>query len=84
MPGDCSVIGFDDVPHSAFASPGLTTIRQPLEKMGEEAAAWMVSNLHDANQQDGAGEKPEPSGRRMLPPELICRDSTAGVGRTRL
>ena len=82
VPGDCSVIGFDDVPHSAFASPGLTTIRQPLEKMGEEAAAWMVANLQAANHEEDEGEKPEPAGRLLLPPELICRDSTARVGKT--
>ena len=38
VPGDCSVIGFDDVPMAELSTPGLTTIRQPMERMGKYAA----------------------------------------------
>jgi DNA-binding LacI/PurR family transcriptional regulator len=72
VPQECSVIGFDDVPQSAFASPGLTTIRQPMEKMGEDAAQWMVESLRDA-----ASAGPELTLRRLMKPELVRRDSTA-------
>lgn len=81
VPADCTVVGFDDVPHSAFASPGLSTIRQPLEQMGAEAAAWMVAMLHQGDQ-----PTPPQDGRSLLPPELICRDSSAppqGAGHAR-
>ncbi len=37
VPDDLSVIGFDNVPESALASPPLTTIKQPLQQMGAEA-----------------------------------------------
>ena len=72
VPADCAVIGFDDVPHSAFASPAFSTIRQPLEQMGAEAAAWMVDTLHQGDE-----PKPPQDGRALLAPELICRDSSA-------
>ena len=34
IPEDLSVVGFDDIPAAAFADPSLTTVRQPLERMG--------------------------------------------------
>ena len=37
VPGDVSVIGFDDAPSASWARPPLTTIRQPLQEMAEEA-----------------------------------------------
>ena len=39
VPDDLSVIGFDNVPESALASPPLTTIKQPLQQMGARGAA---------------------------------------------
>lgn len=38
VPGDVSVVGFDDVAPALWARPPLTTIRQPLQEMAEEAA----------------------------------------------
>lgn len=71
VPDDCSVIGFDDVPHAALSSPGITTIRQPMLDMGSLAANLVLDSIN-------------PSGRtpaktkllHLLPPELIQRDST--------
>src|SRR5882672_8821329 len=37
VPENCSVVGFDDVPLSSLAAPSLTTVRQPLEAMGNHA-----------------------------------------------
>ncbi len=42
VPDDLSVIGFDNVPESALASPPLTTISQPLQRMGAEALLLLV------------------------------------------
>ncbi len=42
VPDDLSVIGFDNVPESALASPPLTTINQPLQRMGAEALRLLV------------------------------------------
>ena len=72
VPGECSVIGFDDILPAAVSSPGITTIHQPMEEMGSIAAAWVMEAV-------GASEK---NGRpaaalRMMRPELIVRESTA-------
>jgi LacI family transcriptional regulator len=45
VPEDCSVLGFDDVLPAAVATPGITTIRQPLKEMGLQAAKWMLETL---------------------------------------
>src|SRR5699024_799015 len=37
VPGDLSVIGFDNVPESALSTPPLTTVAQPIQQMGAEA-----------------------------------------------
>jgi len=38
VPDDVSVVGFDDLPEAQWASPPLTTVRQPLAQMGRMAA----------------------------------------------
>ena len=46
IPTDLSIVGFDDVPQTRATYPKLTTVRQPLEEMGQMAAE-MLSNLID-------------------------------------
>ncbi len=48
VPGDVSVIGFDNVPESALATPPLTTIQQPLHQMGATALDLLVGMLRGA------------------------------------
>jgi DNA-binding LacI/PurR family transcriptional regulator len=70
VPQDVSVVGFDDIPGAAFANPGLTTVRQPLLRMGEIAAQTLV------NQIEGREEwMPEIA----IEPEFVIRDSTCRV-----
>jgi DNA-binding LacI/PurR family transcriptional regulator len=77
VPEDCSVIGFDDVPHAAVNTPGLTTIRQPMEQMGSLAARWVLDSLGNAKSAP-AEEAPTLSGTlHLFPPELVVRESTA-------
>jgi LacI family transcriptional regulator len=78
VPEDCSVIGFDDVPHAALSTPGLTTIRQPMEQMGSLAAEWVLESLDTPKSPQRAARPPGLSGTlHLLPPELVVRDSTA-------
>jgi LacI family transcriptional regulator len=65
-PDDVSVMGFDDIPQSAFTHPALTTMRQPLEKMGRVATQMLLDYLKDSEMQ---------MRRIELPTELIIRDS---------
>lgn len=72
VPEDCSVIGFDDILPAALATPGLTTIRQPLREMGLLASQRMLEAL----------EQPKEKTLRtaplhMLPPELVVRATAA-------
>ena len=69
VPGNVSVIGFDDLPISVYAVPPLSTIHQPAYELGRLAAAAMLQLL--------AGEKPSIT---LLPPRLIVRESTHRLG----
>jgi LacI family transcriptional regulator len=74
VPQDCSMVGFDDVPMAGFCTPGLTTIRQPMEEMGGTATKRMLDAL--------AASEPEASPElQLLPPTLVLRDSTAPIGK---
>jgi beta-xylosidase len=68
IPEDLSVVGFDDLPVARWASPPLTTVRQPLAEMGS-AAAQMLGELIEG--------LPLRSIRMELSTELIVRESTA-------
>ena len=42
MPGQVSIVGFDDIPMAQFTAPPLTTVHQPMEEMAELAVTWAV------------------------------------------
>jgi DNA-binding LacI/PurR family transcriptional regulator len=67
VPGDVSVIGFDDVPEAAHFSPPLTTMHQDFAQLGRDAMALMLNVLADE-------DAPNPLQRV---PELVVRASTA-------
>jgi LacI family transcriptional regulator len=68
IPDDVSVIGFDNVPESALVEPGLTTIEQPLQLMGQRAVEMLLDLLADR----------EPAQQRLkLPTRLVVRGSCA-------
>jgi len=70
VPEDISVVGFDDTPGAAFSNPPLTTVRQPLLRMGQIAAQTVVDLI------EGRGEYvPEIA----IEPELVVRQSTGPV-----
>jgi LacI family transcriptional regulator len=68
IPEDISVVGFDDLPEARWASPPLTTVRQPLAEMGLLAARTVLRLSR--------GDEIE-SPRLELATELVIRDSTA-------
>lgn len=72
IPEDLSVVGFDDTPAAAHLDPPLTSVRQPLARMGSLAAAALLDQL-DAGPSGG----PAPMPQIVLPAELIVRASTA-------
>lgn len=64
VPGDVSVVGFDDVPECETSNPPLTTIAQPIAEIGRRAVRAILDH-------DGAPV------RTMLPTRLVIRGSTA-------
>lgn len=45
VPDDISVVGFDDIQSAAYTNPPLTTVRQPLQKMGQIAARTLLERI---------------------------------------
>lgn len=72
VPGDLSVVGYDDSPLMAFTDPPLTTMRQPVAAMAVAAVRALVDEIN------GHGA---PHSEYLFRPELVVRGSTA-VART--
>ena len=70
IPDDISVVGFDDNFHSAMQLPPLTTMRQPLKEIAEEACRIILDLVEDREGERSAG----------LPAELIVRESVKKLG----
>jgi LacI family transcriptional regulator len=68
VPGDVSVVGFDDILSAAYYTPSLTTVRQPLTEMGKRGAQVLLERI--ANR-----EAPFPS-EIVMAPELVVRESS--------
>jgi DNA-binding LacI/PurR family transcriptional regulator len=68
IPGDVSVVGFDDVPESAFYLPPLTTVHQDFEEIGRQCVSLLLEQIH------GTAD----SVKRLVsvPPRLVVRQST--------
>jgi LacI family transcriptional regulator len=68
VPGDVSLVGFDDLPSSAYRVPPLTSVRQSIGELGEQSAQAILDLL--------AGNRP-----RIAPPpvQLVVRESTQKV-----
>lgn len=66
VPGDVSVVGFDDIAEAAFFAPALTTVRQDLGALGARSVELLLAVL--------AGGGPE---QVVIVPELVVRQSSA-------
>ncbi|WP_449290136.1 LacI family DNA-binding transcriptional regulator [Nonomuraea purpurea] len=71
VPEDVSVVGFDDIPESAYFWPPLTTVRQDFGEVGRLAFRLLLDRM------EGAG----PDARRLVEPELVVRESTGAAPR---
>ena len=76
VPKDCSVVGFDDIPSSAFYNPPLTTVHQQLEMQGS-LGAEIIEEMIRAK----AESRPAQPKRRKVSPKLMVRDSTCSAPR---
>jgi len=74
VPGDVSIVGFDDIDIATLLQPALTTVRQDTLEMGRRAAQLVVESVEQRNE-GGSIEQ-------VLPVELMIRQST-GPARAR-
>jgi len=74
IPGDVSIVGFDDTPEAEFMNPALTTVRQDFTRLGRACFATLLRLL------DPGAAAPEP----WPDPELIVRDSAGPAPGRRL
>jgi DNA-binding LacI/PurR family transcriptional regulator len=77
VPEDVSVVGFDDIHSAAFQNPALTTVRQPLRKMGKIAAETVLRRIARSHSESSVDHPRE----IVVEPELVVRESTCKVGR---
>jgi DNA-binding LacI/PurR family transcriptional regulator len=72
VPNDVSVVGYDDSAFMNCTDPPLTTVRQPIEAIGQAAVDLLVSQI------EGVGVTPD---ELLFEPELVVRGSTAPAPR---
>jgi len=71
VPGQLSVVGFDDIQLASYVNPPLTTVAQPTYDVGMLAAKLLMERLQDRDL---------PPRRQYLETQLVIRESTAAVG----
>jgi DNA-binding LacI/PurR family transcriptional regulator len=64
---DIAITGYDDIPMAEHFHPSLTTVRQPIDKVGQQVVNLIIKQLND-----------EPIAQKgiMLSPELVIRESS--------
>jgi LacI family transcriptional regulator, galactose operon repressor len=72
IPGDVSVVGFDNIPESAFTGTPLTTIDQSIQEMGRQAVELLIDLI------EGNTERPQ---QVTLPTRLVVRQSSGPAPR---
>jgi DNA-binding LacI/PurR family transcriptional regulator len=70
VPGDVSVIGYDDTELMAFTDPPLTTVRQPVDVISDHAVQLLLAQV---------GGQPFGSSEYRVRPELVVRATTAAA-----
>lgn len=77
IPNQLSVVGFDDAPYASYLSPPLTTMRQPLQEMGREAACELLAGLGAEDDEADTALPEQPREPLIFQTRLIVRGSTA-------
>lgn len=73
VPDDISVMGYDNIPMSAYVMPPLSTVAQPIIEMGKTAVEILLKHIQDPNLT---------SDKAVLPTQLVIRESTAAYTET--
>jgi DNA-binding LacI/PurR family transcriptional regulator len=67
IPGEISIVGFDDIPEAQYFTPPLTTVRQDFSEMGRSSLRLLLELMQNTGQ---------PPQRLTIAPELVVRRST--------
>jgi LacI family transcriptional regulator len=73
VPDDIALVGFDDVSTAATVEPSLTTVRQPIERLGSMATEVLLGVLN------GSSEARTPAHKIIIPTELVIRESCGAL-----
>ncbi len=68
VPGDISIVGFDDIAFASLCNPPLTTVRLPRDELGRQAVEALLVTIKDSDRQGV---------EINIPTRLVLRDSTA-------
>jgi DNA-binding LacI/PurR family transcriptional regulator len=68
VPSDVSVVGIDDIPLAGLLNPALTSVRQPIETLGEAAVDLLVKRIN--------GDRPKRARHIVFEPHLVVRASS--------
>jgi DNA-binding LacI/PurR family transcriptional regulator len=79
VPGDLSIVGFDDIRFSQYVRPRLTTIRSPVERLAQMGVELLFDRLAgpEPGRRDGGAGAEAAARTEVLPVELIVRESAA-------
>ena len=69
VPGDISIIGFDNIPESGYLIPGLTTVNQSFDELGNNAIERMLLQLRASSKKEAV----------VIKPALVLRSSTREI-----
>ncbi|HEX2914428.1 MAG TPA: D-ribose pyranase [Chloroflexia bacterium] len=75
VPGDLSLVGYDNILQAAAVSPALTTVAQPVTELGQLSVSLLLERLKDPDR---------PAQRILLTPNLVERESSQVIPRIRL
>ena len=70
VPQDVALVSFDDIPLASAMEPPITTVRQPVQRMGALAVEMLLNVLESSPSENGS-----PVQRIVLPTELVVRTS---------
>jgi len=74
VPGDVSLVGYDDIEFAIFLEVPLTTVRQSMYEIGVRSAQILLESLHNPSHTVGQH-------RVVLDPILVVRGSTAAASK---
>jgi LacI family transcriptional regulator len=73
VPDDLALVGFDDIPMATMVEPALTTVQQPIERLGSMAADLLLTLV------ENPPDEQAPAHRLLLPAKLVVRDSCGAL-----